>query len=97
MPLRKELLDEMARARAAENAEAGAVTRRDLTLTALHCVFWCVLGAVVMAIGFHVWAVTARQWALAYGAFYLGLVIGTGGPAFTLLLAYRRGEERGDW
>jgi hypothetical protein len=52
---------------------------------------------VIMGYSFHIYAVTERQWAIANGAFYLGLIVGTAGPVFTLLSAYRRGVERGDW
>lgn len=97
MPLPKDIQEELARKRRAEEYEAKGVTRRALVRAALMCVFWCGVGGVIMAYGFHVWAVTARQSAIAYGAFYLGLIVGTGGPLFTLTSAYRRGVERGDW
>jgi hypothetical protein len=97
MPLPKHLLEELERKREQESVEAAAATRWQLVRTALMCVFWCAVGAVIMGYSFHVYAVTQRQWAIANGAFYLGLIVGTAGPVFTLLSAYRRGVERGDW
>jgi hypothetical protein len=97
MPLPKDLLEEMAGKRRREEHEAKSETRRALVKAAFACVFWCAVGGVIMAYGFHVWAVTSRQSAIAYGAFYLGLIVGTAGPLFTLMRAYRRGVERGDW
>ena len=38
---------------------------------------------------------TSRLYGLM--AFWGGLALGNGGMLFTLMAAYRRGEERGDW
>ena len=97
MPLPKAILVELEKKHERESLEASRVTRRDLVRTALSCVGWCAFGGVIMGVGFHIYALTARQMAMAQGVFYLGLIIGTAGPAFTLLAAYRRGEQRGDW
>lgn len=92
MPLPPELREELARRRAAESEEAGRETRRDLTLAALQCVFWSAAGILCV-----LWSAHTTDVALGRAAFYGGLAIGNGGVIFTLLAAYRRGEQRGDW
>ena len=75
-----------------ERAEADREMRRDLALTALQCVGWMAVGLFLFALAFHTTSET-------YGriAFYAAIAIGNGGWIFTMLAAYRRGEQRGDW
>lgn len=90
--LLKRLRVEMQEKRMREREAAAAETRRDLLQTALLCVLWCAAGIFLLLWSFHTTSA-------AYGrmAFYAGLAIGNGGWVFTMLAAYRRGEERGDW
>ena len=91
-PKLADLRDEMARKRAEEKVEADRVTRRDMLLTALQCLFWCAAGVFLLG-----WSVHTTDRTLGTGAFWAGLGVGNAGIIFTLLAAYRRGEKRGDW
>jgi hypothetical protein len=66
--------------------------RRDLILSGLACVAWATLGVLCV-----VWSAYTTNETYARLAFYGGVALGNGGVAFTLLAAYRRGEQRGDW
>lgn len=90
--LLKTLRAEMLANRMREREEAAAETRRDLLLTGVQCVLWSAGGIFLLLWSFHTTNV-------AYGrmAFFAGLAIGNGGWVFTMLAAYRRGEQRGDW
>ena len=90
--LRERLREEMAARHRESLAEAQRETRRDLIRTAILCVCWVALGLFLILWSFHTTS-------LAYGriAFFAGIGIGTGGWVFTMLGAYRRGEQRGDW
>jgi hypothetical protein len=92
MPLARELLDEMARKRAAEAVQADRDRRRDLALSGLTCLAWSAAGILCI-----LWS--AHTTSLVYGriAFFGGVGMGNGGILYTLLAAYRRGERRGDW
>ena len=92
MPLPKPLLEEMAVRRATENELAERDKLRDYILSALQCLGWCALGVFCILWSAHT---TSMTWGRA--AFYGGIGIGNGGILFTLLAAYRRGEQRGDW
>jgi len=92
MPSRKELLEEMARVREAAELEAERVRRRDMIRTAAFCVGWMVLGLYLIG-----WSMHTTDDRYAQAAFYAGWIVGNAGIVATLLRAYRRGEERGDW
>lgn len=92
MPLPSALLEELGEKRAAESREASRDQRRAMARTALLCVVWCVLGLALIG-----WALHTTDEALGKIAFWGGLTAGNGGMIFTLLSAYRRGEDRGDW
>ena len=66
--------------------------RRDRLRIALELFVWCVIGLVFVGLAFHT---TDYKTGQIY--FYLGLVVGYGGMLCTLILAYRRGEDGGDW
>ena len=86
------LLDDIAVRQRETEREAARVTRRDLVLTALACVGWCLVALALLGWAFHTTdADTGRL------AFALGVGTGNAGIIFTCLAAYRRGEERGDW
>ncbi|HEX5437657.1 MAG TPA: hypothetical protein VFW98_10895 [Gemmatimonadaceae bacterium] len=92
MPIPKDLMDEMISKRTAEAMRAERDKVRDLTLTALTCLGWSVLGVLCM-----LWSAHTTSLVFGKAAFYGGIAIGAGGILFTLLAAYRRGEKRGDW
>ena len=86
------MLEDMQQKRDDENREADRERRRDMLMTALHCVAWCAVALALLGYAFHT---TNRTWANA--SFFAGIGAGNGGIVFTLLAAYRRGERRGDW
>lgn len=92
MPLPQTLLEEMAQRRREEALLAERDKRRDLVRTALWCWFYAVLGVCCILWSAH----TTVLW-LGRTAFWMGVGVGNGGIAFTVLAAYRRGERRGDW
>jgi hypothetical protein len=92
MPLRKELIEEMIRAREVAELEAERVRRWDLIRTGALCVAWMLFGLYLLGFSFHT---TDDRYARP--AFYAGVIVGNAGIVFTLLRAYRRGEQRGDW
>lgn len=92
MPIKRELYEQMQARREAEHLAAERDRRRSLILSGIACLFWAVLGLVCYAFAFHT---TDPGWAEIYrwGAY----VITYGGVSCTLLRAYRKGEQRGDW
>lgn len=92
MPIKRELYEQMQARREAEHLAAERDRRRSLILSGLACLFWAVLGLVCYAFAFHT---TDSGWAEIdrWGAY----VITYGGVSYTLLRAYRKGEQRGDW
>jgi hypothetical protein len=92
MPLRQELLEEMGRTREAAEIEADRIRRRDMIRTAAACVMWMLLGLYLLG-----WSMHTTDHRYARAAFYGGVIIGNAGIISTLLRAYRRGEQRGDW
>ena len=92
MPTLDDIRDDLARRHDAEHREAQRDTRRDYIRTALVCWAWCLLGLGFIAASFAVTGETTGRI-----LFLSGIGIGNGGMIFTLLGAYRRGEERGDW
>ena len=87
-----EILDEMAAVHLRQAAESERDKWKDLGATGVHCVLWSCLGIACIGGALHTTDI-------AYGkaAFYAGVAVGNGGVIFSLLAAYRRGEERGDW
>jgi hypothetical protein len=92
MPTRKELYEAMGRERDTAELEASHARRRDAIRTGALCVAWMLLGLYLLG-----WSVHTTDDRYAWLAFYGGLMVGNAGVVFTLLAAYRRGEERGDW
>ena len=56
------------------------------------CLGSCALGLFIMAFGFH-----TNDLLMGKVFFYGGMVVGYSGILIALVVAYRRGEERGDW
>lgn len=80
----------------ARNAVAEREARRDywrdMGRTMLHLAFWVALGLGLMGSGLHTAdAVIGRIFWLA------GQTVWLSGVLFSLLAAYRRGHDRGDW
>ena len=74
------------------NREAGSDTLRDLLRTAVHVLFWICCGGAFLAMAWHtVGVVTGKVY------WYAGMAVWIGGVSSSLLAAYRRGVERGDW
>lgn len=92
MPLPASIQAELSAKRAREHERARRDTWRDIGLTCLRLIAWCIAGLVPLAYSFHVNdLLTGRI------LFWSGLGLGNGGMLFTLMAAYRRGENRGDW
>ena len=89
---RAERLAEIAERNRELAAHADRDRRRDTVWTAVRCVLWMLLGAVLLAWSFH-----TTDPAYGRAAFAAGIGIANGGVIFTLLGFYRRGEQRGDW
>lgn len=89
---RREALLRIAAERAEAERQVTRFYRRELVLTALACVAWTAIGLAFFFAGFAVHGVQ-RGWALVWS----GFIVAYGGIAWTLVRAYRRGEERGDW
>jgi hypothetical protein len=91
MPLRQELLDEMARSREAAELEAERARRRELIRAALLCIGWMLLGLYFLG-----WSMHTTDEHYGRIAFYGGLIVGNSGSVYTLLNTYHRLEKRGD-
>lgn len=89
---RAEALRRIAAERLETERQITRLYRRELVLTALACVGWCVVGLAFLGAGFAVHGVQ-KGWALVWS----GMIVGYGGITWTLVRAYKRGEERGDW
>lgn len=92
MPIKKQLYEEMQIKRAAEHDAAERERRWSLIGSGLLCLMWAALGLFCYAFAFHT---TDPEWGeiFKWGAF----LITYGGVSYTLLRAYRKGEQRGDW
>jgi len=89
---RKDEYERIARERLAAERDAKMETRRAFFAAALQCAGFCALGMFVMF-----WAFWASDVVLGRAFLYGGMAVGYAGMAFTLLRAYRKGLERGDW
>ncbi len=92
MPPSREIRELLAQRNAAASEEAGRDARADHLRSAVACIAWSAVGLYCLAFSVH-----TTDLALGKAAFFGGLGIGNGGIIFTLLAAYRRGEQRGDW
>jgi fatty acid desaturase len=77
---------------ARSESEARRDTRRDMLRTLGVIAFWSACGLALIGMALHVSDATIGR------AFWLGgHIVWIAGVAATLLSAYRRGEQRGDW
>jgi hypothetical protein len=91
MPLRKELLEEMGRAREVAELETERARRREWIRAAALCVVWMLLGLYLLG-----WSMHTTDYTYGRIAFYCGVIVGNVGIIFTLLNTHRRLETRGD-
>jgi len=92
MPIPKKYYEQMQASRAEESRRANSDLRRDLIRTAAICWGWALLGSA-----FIMWSAHTTSERLGWVSFYFGCVVFVAGQCWTLLAAYRRGEQRGDW
>ena len=92
MPLPKEILDELDAKHRGESEAAARATFWAYVRIGAECLFWCAIGLACIGWSFHMTRPTT-----GWIVFWLGLLLGNGGIAASLLMGYRRGEARGDW
>jgi hypothetical protein len=92
MPINKQLYEQMQEKRFAEHRDAERDRRWAQIRSGLACLAWAALGLVCYAFAFHTTDVGLAE-IYRWGAY----VITYGGVSYTLLRAYRKGEDRGDW
>jgi hypothetical protein len=80
------------RERQAAERQATREARRQFVVTCLSMVAWCAAGLYVAHFA---WRVTDYE--LGMGILYGGQAVTIGGIGWTLIRAYVRGEQRGDW
>lgn len=85
-------LERIARERQTAEREVDRTYRRELARVVLELFGSCLLGLAGIGAGLHT---TDRQMGMIY--FWGGLVAGYAGMLLSLIRAYARGEERGDW
>jgi hypothetical protein len=89
---RKEEYERIAAERLEAEKEASSIARRDFLQSSVQCIGFCLLGLVLMFFAFWVDDLQVGR-AFLWG----GMAVGYAGIAWTLLGAYRRGSQRGDW
>jgi hypothetical protein len=92
MPINKRLYEEMQEKRFAEHRDAERDRRWAQIRSGLACLGWAALGLVCYAFAFHTTDAGMAE-IYRWGAY----VITYGGVSYTLIRAYRKGEDRGDW
>jgi len=92
MPMNKKLYEELQKKHERDHRDAESQRRWSLIRSGLACLVWAILGLVCYAFAFHT-TDTGMAEIYKWGAY----VITYGGVSFTILRAYRKGEERGDW
>jgi hypothetical protein len=92
MPTNKRLYEEMQVKRAAEHRDAERDRRWAFVRAGLACLMWAALGLLAYGFALHTTDVEMGR-IYQWGAY----LITYGGVSYTLLRAYRKGSERGDW
>ena len=92
MPIPRETYAELIAKHEQAHRKAQRDTLWDFARTCATMIFWVLSGWVFLAFALHTTDV-ARGWVL----YWIGLCVWIPGVLFTLLNAYRRGEQRGDW
>jgi uncharacterized membrane protein HdeD (DUF308 family) len=89
---REQELERIGAERLIAEREAQREARRAMWKALLGCVASCAAGMFILFFAF--WT-NDRQLGMIF--FWSGMLLGYGGMAYSLLSAYRKGEERGDW
>ena len=89
---RKAEYERIGQERAEAERDASRLTRIELLKASLQIIASCVAGLAIM---FFAWWVTDPVLGKAF--LWGGMAVGYAGMAYTILRAYRRGLERGDW
>jgi len=84
--------ERIGRERDQASREADRAYRRELLRVCLEILVWTVIGCVLAGFAFHV---RDRDTGLIF--LYAGMLVNIGGVFLSCLLAYHRGQERGDW
>jgi hypothetical protein len=92
MPVNKKLYEELQAKREAEHEAAERDRHWSMIRSGLMCLVWAFLGLVCLGLAFH----TTDQ-GLAQIYRWCAYLVTYGGVSYTLLRAYRKGEQRGDW
>jgi hypothetical protein len=92
MPIPKRYYEELQIKRQTEHRAAERDKARALVVTALLCVFWCLLGLVAFGLALH-----TTDAMLGEMFRWTAYVVTYGGISVTLARAYVQGERRGDW
>ena len=87
---RKQELERMGTERLASERESVRAARRAIWMALLACVASCAAGMGIMFFAF--WT-SDREMGVIF--LWAGMLVGYGGMAWSLLSAYRRGEEQG--
>ncbi len=85
-------LERIAAERLAAQREITRLYRREFLRVCAECLGWSFAGCFLLLLSFHM---TVR--AVAEIPFWGGMMIGYGGIWYSLITAYNRGSERGDW
>jgi hypothetical protein len=92
MPMSEEERQDRVERYARSEREARGDTRREMLRAVAIITFWTACGLALIGMALHVSDATIGR------AFWLGgHIVWIAGVASTLLSAYRRGEQRGDW
>jgi len=84
--------ERIGREREQASREADRVYRRELVRVCLEIFLWTIVGCALAAFAFHV---RDRDTGLIF--LYGGMLVNISGVFTSCLLAYHRGQERGDW
>lgn len=90
-PLQAEL-ERIAAERLAAQREIERLYRWEFVRACGECIGWCCAGAFLMLWSFHM-----TDPRVAQIPFWGGMLVGYGGVPFSLIAAYNRGCDRGDW
>lgn len=85
-------LERIAAERLAAQREVERIYRREMLRAAGGCIGWCLAGCFLLLSAVHM---TNPE--LAQIPWWGGYLVGYGGISYTLITAYNRGVERGDW
>jgi len=85
-------LERIAAERLRTEREAERVYRREFLRATGECAGWCLAGLFLLMLSMHM-----SDPALAQIPFWGAFLVGYSGMSYSLITAYNRGTERGDW